>query len=61
MPQFPLGLFEGFGYASRRVRYEAGDVFVLVTDGIVEAADGLDAEFGFEGTTRIEKSFQGFP
>jgi serine phosphatase RsbU (regulator of sigma subunit) len=61
MPQFPLGLFEGFGYASRRVRYETGDVFVLVTDGIVEAADGLDAEFGFERLEQILCDLAGRP
>jgi serine phosphatase RsbU (regulator of sigma subunit) len=47
MAQFPLGLFEGFGYVSGRVRYEVGDMFVLVTDGVVEAADEQGTQFGF--------------
>jgi serine phosphatase RsbU (regulator of sigma subunit) len=50
--QFPLGLFEDAGYVSVRIRYEVGDVFVLVTDGIVEAADEREGQFGFE---RLEK------
>ncbi len=51
--QFPLGLFEDAGYASRRVRYEIGDVFVLVTDGIVETADEQGCQFGFERLEQI--------
>jgi len=53
LPQFPLGMFEGSGYVSGRVRYEPGDVFMLVTDGIVEAADRHEAEFGFERLEQI--------
>jgi len=51
--QFPLGLFEDAGYMSRRVRYEAGDVFALVTDGVVEATDEHEAQFGFERLEQI--------
>ncbi|MGH9614854.1 MAG: SpoIIE family protein phosphatase, partial [Bryobacteraceae bacterium] len=51
--QFPLDLFEGAGYVSRRVPYEAEDVFLLVTDGVVETADGQEAEFGFERLEQI--------
>ena len=61
MPQFPLGLFEGFSYVSRRVRYEAGDVFALVTDGVVEAADGQEAEFGLERLEQILCDLAGRP
>lgn len=51
--QFPLGLFEDAGYMSRRVRYEVGDVFVLVTDGVVEATDEHEGQFGFERLEQI--------
>jgi serine phosphatase RsbU (regulator of sigma subunit) len=51
--QFPLGLFEDAGYLSRRVGYEVGDVFALVTDGIVEAADEHEGQFGFERLEQI--------
>jgi serine phosphatase RsbU (regulator of sigma subunit) len=51
--QFPLGMFARAGYVSGRVCFEAGDLFVLVTDGVVEAADGQEAEFGFERLEQI--------
>jgi serine phosphatase RsbU (regulator of sigma subunit) len=51
--QFPLGLFEGAGYMSRRVRYEVGDLFVLVTDGVVEATDNHEGQFGFERLEQV--------
>jgi serine phosphatase RsbU (regulator of sigma subunit) len=53
MEQFPLGLFPGAGYASRRFAYEPGDLFVLVTDGIVEAGEDRGADFGLESLGRI--------
>jgi serine phosphatase RsbU (regulator of sigma subunit) len=61
IPQFPLGLFEDAGYVSLRVRYEPGDVFVLLTDGVVEAADGHDAEFGLERLEDILCDLAGRP
>ena len=52
MSQFPLGLLSGHSYHSERVRYSPGDLFLVVTDGIVEVTDDRDQEFGFE---RIEQ------
>jgi serine phosphatase RsbU (regulator of sigma subunit) len=46
-------LFEDADYISRRVRYEVGDVFALVTDGVVEATDQHEGQFGFEGLEQI--------
>ncbi len=48
MSQFPLGLFTNAGYVSRRLRYEAGDIFALVTDGVVELGEDQDADLGIE-------------
>ena len=61
--QFPLGLLEGVAYVSGRVQYEAGDVFVLVTDGVVEAAaaDGREGEFGFQRLEQILCDLAGRP
>jgi serine phosphatase RsbU (regulator of sigma subunit) len=53
IPQFPLGLFEDADYMSRRVRYEVGDVFALVTDGVVEATNEQESQFGFERLEQI--------
>src|SRR5438128_12126493 len=46
MEQFPLGLILGGRYASQRVSYSPGDVFLMLTDGITEVASERDAEFG---------------
>lgn len=52
MSQFPVGLLSGHSYQSERVRYSPGDLFLIVTDGVVEVTDNRDQEFGFE---RIEQ------
>jgi sigma-B regulation protein RsbU (phosphoserine phosphatase) len=46
MEQFPLGLIPGGRYASQRVSYSPGDMFLLVTDGITEVVNERDEEFG---------------
>jgi sigma-B regulation protein RsbU (phosphoserine phosphatase) len=48
MEQFPLGLITGGRYASKRVSYSPGDIFLLVTDGITEVVNEGDEEFGLE-------------
>ncbi len=48
MSQFPLGLFAGAQYVSESLSFEPGDVFALVTDGVVETGDNPDAERGLE-------------
>lgn len=53
MSQFPLGLFARTGYASMRIPCEAGDIFALVTDGVVEIGEDQDADFGFERLAQI--------
>lgn len=51
--QFPLGLFEEASFVSSRIPYEDGDLFALATDGIVEAADPREVQFGLEGIESI--------
>lgn len=53
LSQFPLGMFAGSRYAPRRIRYRAGDIFVLVTDGVVEVGEEPDAAFGLERLSQI--------
>jgi serine phosphatase RsbU (regulator of sigma subunit) len=53
VPEFPLGLFEDARYASTRIPYSPGDVFALVTDGVVETADDHGVEFGLERLERV--------
>ena len=57
MSQFPLGLFEDADYASCRIPYERGDLFLLVTDGVVETGDDRDADSGLEVLAQILMSF----
>jgi serine phosphatase RsbU (regulator of sigma subunit) len=51
--QFPLGMFAGAGYVPQRIRYQPGDIFVLVTDGVVELGEEPDAAFGLERLSEI--------
>jgi len=44
--QLPLGLIPGGPYASQRVSYSTGDMFLLFTDGITEVVNHADEEFG---------------
>jgi sigma-B regulation protein RsbU (phosphoserine phosphatase) len=46
MAQFPLGLLPGGRYSSQRVTYAAGDLFLMLTDGISEVPNANDEEFG---------------
>ncbi len=48
MSQFPLGWFEGVQYVSERLACEAGDLFALVTDGVLETGDDPDVNHGLE-------------
>lgn len=43
--QLPIGMFEGVEYGTARVRYGKGDVFVITTDGVLEAENGTGEEF----------------
>ena len=52
MEQFPLGLIPGGHYATQRVRYSPGDIFLLLTDGITDVMNERDEEFGL---TRLEQ------
>jgi len=53
MEQFPLGLIPGGRYASRRVSYSPRDLFLLLTDGITEAVNEQDEEFGLARLERL--------
>jgi sigma-B regulation protein RsbU (phosphoserine phosphatase) len=47
-PQFPLGLVPSVSYASRELRLEAGDLFLITSDGIIETLDSQGSEFGIQ-------------
>ena len=46
LPGVPLGAFPGTSYEEMGFELTAGDIFVFCTDGIYEAADSRDQEFG---------------
>ena len=46
--QFPLGLLADEVHASRRIRFDAGDIFILPTDGAVELGEERDVEAGLQ-------------
>ena len=54
-PQFPLGLITDVAFTSRELKTQIGDLFLITTDGISEAADSQGNEFGLE---RVEAILQ---
>jgi sigma-B regulation protein RsbU (phosphoserine phosphatase) len=51
--QIPLGVLRDFAYANNTHDTRNGDVFVLYTDGIVEARDARGREFGIDRLRRL--------
>jgi serine phosphatase RsbU (regulator of sigma subunit) len=52
MEQFPLGLIAGGCYTSQRITYSSRDLFLMLTDGILEVPNEKGEEFGL---TRLEQ------
>jgi len=44
----PLGIFETSRYSESVVEFRSGDILVLYTDGVVEASNQRDEEFGLK-------------
>lgn len=49
----PLGIDAAAVYGQRTIRMQPGDFLVLYTDGITEAFDAQEAEFGMERLQRV--------
>ena len=49
----PLGAFPGMEYPEARVPLQAGDTLVLYTDGVTEAEDAQEEQFGAEGLRKV--------
>jgi hypothetical protein len=47
-PQFALGMFDGTTFGSKTIDTQPGDLFALLTDGIVEVFDGDTRELGLD-------------
>jgi sigma-B regulation protein RsbU (phosphoserine phosphatase) len=50
---FPIGMFETTVYKENRARLEPGDLLAMYTDGLVEAPNAEDEEFGEERLGRL--------
>ncbi|WP_216841215.1 PP2C family protein-serine/threonine phosphatase [Acidobacterium sp. S8] len=46
--QFPLGLLPVTGFSSESTTMASGDILIAVTDGILEACNGVEEEFGLD-------------
>lgn len=53
VPQLPLGLVATDGYSSVKLSYEPGDIFALVTDGVLERGDDLDPDLGLDRIAKL--------
>jgi hypothetical protein len=48
MIQYPLGLMPAGGYVTEYAQFGPGDIFALVTDGLIETLNQKDEEFGLQ-------------
>lgn len=49
----PLGIFCTGNYTTRKLQLAPGESLVLFTDGLTEAVDGSDSEFGIERLSQL--------
>ena len=49
----PLGMFDQQQYASSSVECDPGDIFLLLTDGVLEIENAKGEEFGLEGVKAV--------
>jgi serine phosphatase RsbU (regulator of sigma subunit) len=52
----PLGLFPGRSYGSGKLTLGSGDLLVLYTDGITEASNAEDVEFGIDRLLEVVRA-----
>jgi sigma-B regulation protein RsbU (phosphoserine phosphatase) len=60
-PQVPIGMFENYAFTASRVDVRRGDLFVLLTDGLIEVFDKEDREFGLERVKALLARMSGEP
>lgn len=61
LEQFPLGLVPDAQFAAMEIDVEPGDLLLIATDGILEACNPQDREFGTEGLRGCVESNPGAP
>jgi len=57
----PVGIFSSGEYSVQRVQLAHGDSLLLYTDGLTEARDRANAEYGTERLARLVKGRRGLP
>jgi sigma-B regulation protein RsbU (phosphoserine phosphatase) len=57
----PLGMFEGMEWQQAQVQIEPGDVLLLYTDGVTEAQNAADEEYGDDRLIAIGQQNKGRP
>jgi sigma-B regulation protein RsbU (phosphoserine phosphatase) len=50
---FPLGVFDSSRYSESVVDFRSGDILVLYTDGVTEASNEMEENFGIERLERV--------
>jgi len=58
---FPVGLVEDRRYEVETLRLDPGDTLLLYTDGLIEARDGDDAEFGVDRVAALLANHHALP
>jgi sigma-B regulation protein RsbU (phosphoserine phosphatase) len=56
-----LGLFEGNRYEEGKIRLDPGDLLVIFSDGVTEAVNQQDEEFGDDALVDLIKRHNGLP
>lgn len=54
---YPLGMREDAEYEGTEVKVEDGDVLVFYTDGVYEARDAEEREYGFDRLEGVIRDF----
>jgi hypothetical protein len=57
----PLGMFGGQQFVSGSVQCAPNDLFLLLTDGVLEVANAKDEEFGLAGVKAVMSAHAGNP
>ena len=52
-PQFAMGMFDGTTFGSQTVDAQPGDLFALLTDGVVEVFDNENRELGLDWAKQV--------
>jgi serine phosphatase RsbU (regulator of sigma subunit) len=53
VPQLPLGLLAVDGYTSTNIPYEPGDIFALVSDGVLDRGEDPDQQAGLDRIAKL--------